>query len=73
MAWRGKLGAWDLNIHILLYIKQITSKGLLCSTGNSTWYSVITYGGEESEEECVCVCVCVYIYKTEFLCCIPET
>ena len=60
MAWRGKLGAWDLNIHILLYIKQITSKGLLCSTGNSTWYSVITYGGEESEEVCW---VCSFMHR----------
>ena len=31
-----------VNIHILLYIKSITNKDLLYSTGNYTQYSVIT-------------------------------
>ena len=32
------------------YIKYITNKDLLYSTGNSTQYSVITYMGKESEK-----------------------
>ena len=34
---------WEIGIDIytLLYIKQIISKNLLCSTGNSTQYSVM--------------------------------
>ena len=35
--------ALQLNTHILLYIRKITNKDLLYSTGNSTQYSVITY------------------------------
>ena len=45
---KQKLG---INIHTLLYIKQITNKDLLYSTGNSTQYSVITYMRKESEKE----------------------
>ena len=40
-----------ININTLLYIKQITNKDLLYSTGKSTQYFVITYKGKESEEE----------------------
>ena len=40
-----------INIHTLLYIRQITNKNLLYSTGNSTQYSVITYMRKESEKE----------------------
>ena len=36
---RDKLGAWDWHI---LYLKWITNKDLLFSTGNSTQYYVIT-------------------------------
>ena len=38
---------WEIGIDIdtLLYIKQITNKNLLYSTGNSTQYSVMTYLG----------------------------
>ena len=50
----------------LLYLKQITSKALLYSTGNSARYSVITQMGEESEKR---MNVCI----TESLCCTPET
>ena len=57
---KQKLG---INIHTLLYIKQITNKDLLYSTGNSTQYSVITYMRKESEK----------VYITESLCCTPET
>lgn len=41
---RSQLGAWDE--HTLLYIRQITNKDLLDSTGNSIQYSVITYVGK---------------------------
>ena len=54
---RDKLGVW--NIHTLPYLKQITSKNLLHSTGNSAQYSIITYMGEESEKEQIHV----YIYN----------
>ena len=45
-TWQG-----GINIHTLLYIKQITNNDLLYSTGNSTQYSVITYMGKEPEKE----------------------
>ena len=43
---------WEIGIDIytLLYTKQITNKGLLRSTGNSTQYSVMTYTGKESKK-----------------------
>ena len=47
-----------INIYSLLYIKQITNKGLLYSTGNSTQYSVMTYiYGKESKKEWIYVYV----------------
>ena len=58
----GKHGGginWEIGIDIytLLYIKQITNKDLLYSTGNSTQYSVMTYMGKESKKECIYVYV----------------
>ena len=52
---RGKQGGginkeFGINIYTLLYIKQITNKDLLYSTGNYTQYFVITYKGKESEK-----------------------
>ena len=35
------------------------NKDLLCSTGNSTQYFIITYKREKNLEKCVCVCVCL--------------
>ena len=32
-----------INIYILPYIKQVSNKDLLYSTGKSTQYSVVTY------------------------------
>ena len=32
---------FEINLYTLLYIKQITNKGLLYRTGNSTQYSLI--------------------------------
>ena len=42
---KDKLGI-GINIYTLLYIRQITSKNLLNSTGNSSQYSVMTYMGK---------------------------
>ena len=44
---------WEVgtDIYTLLYIKWITNKDLLYSTGNSTQYSVMTYMGKESKKE----------------------
>ena len=39
-----------MNIHTLLYIRQMTNKDLLYSTGNSTQYSVITHMRKESKK-----------------------
>ena len=43
---------WEIGIDIytLLYIKQITNKNPLYSTGNSVQYSVMAYMGKESKE-----------------------
>ena len=48
----GGIG-WEFgtDMYTLLYLKQITNKDLLYSTGNSAQYSVITYMGKESEKE----------------------
>ena len=59
---RGKGGGginWEIGIdlYMLLYIKQITNKNLLCSTGNSTQYSVMVYMGKESKKEWI------YVYE----------
>ena len=60
---RGKVGGgginqeFGINIHTLLYRKQIINKDLLYSTGNSTQYSVITYMEKESEKEWIYVYV----------------
>ena len=43
--------------YILLYIKQLTNKDLLNSTGNSTQYSVMTYNGKELIKERIYVYV----------------
>ena len=41
---------FGINIDTLLFIKQITNKDQLYSTGNSTQYYVLTYMGQESEK-----------------------
>ena len=54
---RGKVGGGGINqesginIHTLLYIKQMNNKDLVYSTGNYTQCLVITYNGKESEKE----------------------
>ena len=61
-GYQGEIGRginWEIgiDIHILLYIKQITNKNLMYSTGNSTQYSVMAYMGKESKKEWINVCV----------------
>ena len=41
----------EINIYTPLYIKQMISRDLLYSTGNTPQYSMITYMGKESEIE----------------------
>ena len=50
---------WEIgtDMYILPYIKQITNKNLLYSTGNSTQYSVMAYMGKESKKEWIYVYV----------------
>ena len=43
-----KLEVWDKHI-TLLYVREITNKDLLHSTGRYTQYIVITHKGKESE------------------------
>ena len=50
-------GAIAFSLHTLLYIKEITSKNLLYSTGNTSQYTVMTYIGKENKKECICVYV----------------
>ena len=59
---RGRIN-WEIgtDIYTLLYIKQITNKDLLNSTGNSTQYSVMTYIGKESKKEWIYVYTSIYL------------
>ena len=58
---RGRGGGinWEIGIDIytLLYIKYITNKDLLYSTGNSTQYFVMAYMRKESKKEWIYVYV----------------
>ena len=60
----------QIKIHTLLYIKQITNKDLLYSTGNYIQYLVITYHGGECKKEYVYTHT--HTHKYESLCCEPE-
>ena len=58
MVTGGKAGGginWEIgiDIHTLLYIKQITNKDLLYSIGNYIQYFIITHKGKESEKDYV--------------------
>ena len=55
--WGGINWEIGIDIHIILYIKYITNKDLLYSTGNSTRYSVMTYMGKDSKKEWIYVYV----------------
>ena len=51
-----KLGVW-INRYTLLYMKEVSDKNLLYSTGNSIQYLVIIYNGKRSEKEYVLICM----------------
>ena len=47
---------------MLLYIKQITNKDLLYSTGNSIQYSVTAYMGKEPEKGYIYIYIYICMY-----------
>ena len=58
---RGK-GYLGMDTYTLLYLKRISNKDLLCSTGHSAQCYVAAwmrgeFGGERKERKDVCVCV----------------
>ena len=53
--------------YTLLYIKKITNKDLLYSTGNYIQYFEITYNGKESEQN-IYIYIYIYIYTYTHLC-----
>ena len=62
-GWRREINQEsEINIYILLYIKQINNKDLLYSTGNYIQCLTITYNGEESEKECIHTYTYLQIY-----------
>ena len=67
---RDTFKKWEtgIDIHALLYIKQMTNKDLLYSTGKSAQSSVVSYMGKEYKKR---VDICIYI--TEALCCTAES
>ena len=66
-------------MHTLLFIRWMTNKDLLYSTGNSPQYFAMVYMGKDSKNEWISVCVYAYIwvysymYIADSLCCTPET
>ena len=42
-----------MDTNTLLHTRQTTNKDLLCSTGNSAQYSVITHRRKESKKELI--------------------
>lgn len=69
--WGGadsdKLGGWG-GIYTLLYIKEVTNKGLLYDTGNSKQYSVMASMRKNFFKR-----VSVCIHTTDSICYIPKT
>ena len=63
---RDKLGVWDWHVYTAIF-KIDNQQGPTYSTGNYIQYLIITYNGKESKTEYM------HIYKTESLCCTPET
>ena len=64
---RGKDWEFEIDMYTLQYLKEITKKGLLYRTGNSTKYSVINLNGNKFEK-IINRCVCT----AESLCSKPE-
>ena len=52
---------------LILCVKQVTSENLLCSSGNSSWCSVVTKLGRKSKRENTC------IHRADSLYCAVET
>ena len=51
-VWGGDgLEVWDWHVHTTVYGMDGRWGPAVCSTGNSTQYSVMTYMGKESEKE----------------------
>ena len=55
VEWRRINWETGIGTYTLLYIKEITNKDLLYSTGNSTRYYVMTYMGKESTKQWIYV------------------
>ena len=55
---------WEFEINrcTLLYVKQMNSKNLLCSTGNYIQHLRITYNRKESEKENMYLYICIWMY-----------
>ena len=52
-----------------MILLKITNKNLLCSRGNSTQYSVITYTRKESKKRMkMCICITEYFAGSVHLC-----
>ena len=49
-------------MYTLLYIKQLTNKDLLYSTGNSTQYLKTIFNGKESKKEDIYIYIYTHIY-----------
>ena len=67
-GWReGIVREFGMDMYRLLYLKWITNKDLLYSTGNSAQHYVAAWmGGEFAGEMDTCICMAVS------LCCSPE-
>ena len=51
-GWEGRiLREFGIDMYTLLYLKWVTNKDLLFSTGNSAQYSVTNEMGKEFEKE----------------------
>ena len=63
----GVVRDFEIDMHTLLYLKWITNRILLYSTGNPTQCSMLQTGWEGSWGENG------YMFMTELLCCVSET
>ena len=62
----GTVREFGMDMHTLLYLKQITIRGLLYSTGNSTQCCMAAWMGAGLVENGSCICL------AESLCHLPE-
>ena len=64
-GWREEIvREFGMNMYTLLYLKWITNKDLLYSTGNSVQFYVAAWMGGERMDTCICM--------AESFCCAPE-